>query len=71
MTTLTIEIPDSETLSVSRFIKAKGGTVLAVKAKKVTKDASALKSLEQGLKEAIMISKGEIKPAPLSQLWDE
>jgi hypothetical protein len=69
MTTITIEIPDGETKSLSAFIKKKGGNIISVDDDGFTKDE--LESVKQGLKEALMIKSGELKPISMSDLWDE
>jgi len=69
MTTITIEIPDDETKSLSAFIKKKGGNIISVDDDGFTKDE--LDSVKQGLKEALMIKSGELKPISMSDLWDE
>jgi hypothetical protein len=70
MTTLTIEIPDSEVKEVSTYIKQKGGKVRKKNSTASLKHAQ-LASLEQGLREAILISQGKMEGIPLSKLWDE
>lgn len=70
MTTLTIQIPDSEAQALSSYIKQKGGKVIAEVSVAKTKRAQ-LASLKQGLKEAILISRGEMEGTPIAQLWDE
>jgi hypothetical protein len=70
MTTLTIEIPDSEVKEVSTYIKQKGGKVRK-KSYAASVKHTQLASLEQGLREAILISQGKMEGIPLSRLWDE
>jgi hypothetical protein len=70
MTTLTIEIPDRETGNVLKYIEEKGGKVVAnISVASIKKTQKA--SFKQGLTEAILISRGEMKGNPLSELWDE
>jgi hypothetical protein len=70
MTTLTIDIPDSEIIIVSDFIKKRGGKVLNVDSDDdLTEAEFAL--LQESYKEALLIKKGMIKAIPLSELWNE
>jgi hypothetical protein len=70
MTTLTIEIPDSEVKEISSYVKQKGGKVVKKNSAAAVKRAQ-LASLKQGLTEAILISRGEMGGTPLSKLWDD
>jgi hypothetical protein len=69
MTILTIELPDSEVEDVADYVKEVGGKVVSKKSVAEVKKAQ-MASLEQGLTEAIQISRGEIKGIPFSELWD-
>ena len=70
MITLTIRIPDREVQEVSTYIKQKGGKVIK-KNSTTTIKQTQLASLKQGLTEAILISRNDVKGTPLSELWDE
>jgi hypothetical protein len=70
MTTVTIQIPDREAQEVLSYIKQKGGKVIEDISLASVK-RSQKSSLKKGLTEAILISRGDIKGTPLSQLWDE
>lgn len=70
MTTLTIEIPDSEKSSVFDFIKQKGGNILNIESDDdLTESEFAL--LKESYKEALLIKKGTIKSIPISELWND
>ncbi len=71
MTIITLEIPDSEAQTVSTFIKEKGGHILAVDNNDDGFTEDELASIKQGLKEALMIKNGGLKPLSMSDLWDE
>lgn len=70
MTTLTIQVPEGEVQEISSYIKQKGGKVIK-KSSAVSVKQTQQASFKQGLTEAILISRGEIKGTPLSELWDE
>jgi len=70
MTTLTIEIPDGDVQEISSYIKQKGGKVVTKSSTAAFKRAQQ-ESLKKGLTEAVLISRGELKGTPLSELWDE
>ncbi len=67
MTTLTIEIPDREAQDVLTYIKQRGGNVVDEISSATLKRAQKA-SLKKGLTEAILISRGDIKGTPLSEL---
>jgi len=70
MTTLTIEIPDSEIATISNYIKKRGGSILNVTSDDdLTEAEFAL--LQESYKEALLIKKGVIKALPVSELWKE
>lgn len=71
MATLIIEIPDSETKDISDIIKAKGGNVVSINADDEDLSPVELDLLKRGLKEALLIKEGKLKPIPFSELWDE
>jgi hypothetical protein len=70
MTTLTIEIPDSEKAVIFDFIKKRGGTIVTIEADdNLTQTEFDL--LQESYKEALLIKKGIIKPVPISELWND
>jgi hypothetical protein len=70
MTTLTIEIPDSERTTVFNYIKKKGGSILNIGSDDdLTEAEFAL--LQESYKEALLIKKGVIKALPVSDLWND
>ena len=70
MTTLTIEIPDSEKATVFNFIKKRGGNILNIDSDEdLTEAEFAL--LQESYKEALLIKKGVIKALPISELWND
>ena len=71
MTTLIIEIPDSETKDISNIIKARGGNVVSINADDEDLSPGELELLKRGLKEALLIKEGKLKSIPFSELWDE
>jgi hypothetical protein len=71
MTTLIIEIPDSETSEISNIVKAKGGHVVYIDADEEDLTAAELELLKRGLKEALLIKEGAIKSIPFSELWND
>ena len=70
MTTITIQIPDSEAQEVLSYIKQKGGKIVEEISLAAIK-RSQKASLKKGLTEAVLIGRGDIKGTPLSELWDE
>lgn len=70
MTTLTIEIPDSEKAAIFEFIKKRGGNILTVDTEDdLTETEFAL--LQESYKEALLIKKGVVKALPISELWND
>lgn len=70
MTTLTIEIPDSEKATISDFIKKRGGNILNIDSEDdLTEAEFAL--LQESFKEALLIKKGVVKGIPASELWND
>ena len=70
MTTLTIEIPDSEKATIFAFIKKRGGNILNIDSEDdLTEAEFAL--LQESYKEALLIKKGVIKALPVSELWND
>lgn len=71
MTTLIIEIPDSETGDISDIVKAKGGNVVYVNTDDEDLTLDELELLKRGIKEALLIKEGKIKSIPFSELWND
>jgi hypothetical protein len=71
MTTLIIEIPDSETADISNIVKARGGNVVYVNTDDENLTPAELGLLKRGLKEALLIKEGKIKSIPFSELWND
>jgi hypothetical protein len=71
MTTLIIEIPDNVTQDISAIVKAKGGNVVHLDADEEDLTQTELDLLKRGLKEALLIKEGKIKPIPFSELWND
>lgn len=71
MTTLIIEIPDSETNDISNIVRARGGNVVSINADEDNLTPVELDLLKRGVQEALLIKEGKIKPIPFSELWDE
>ncbi len=70
MTTLIIEVPDTEVSAISSIIIDRGGNVIAdSNDENLTENELAL--LKRGLIEAISIKEGKLKSIPFSELWDE
>jgi len=69
MTTLTIEIHDSEMADFAKIIKKKGGHIIADSTDDLSKSEHI--SLIQSLKEAELIQAGKLKPVSFDDLWDE
>jgi hypothetical protein len=70
MTTLIIEIPDTEVKEIANIVKAKGGSVFNASDDDDNLTQDELESLKRGLKEALLIKEGKMKGRPLSELWD-
>jgi hypothetical protein len=71
MTTLIIEIPDNETQDISAIVKARGGNVVHIDSDDENLTPAELDLLKRGLKEALLIKDGKIKPIPFSELWND
>ena len=71
MTTLIVEIPDTEVKEISNIVRAKGGSVFNASEDEENLTVDELESLKIGLKEALLIKEGKIKGTPLSELWDD
>ena len=71
MTTLIIEIPDSETGEISNIVRARGGKVVQIDAVDEDLTPTELELLKRGLKEALLIKEGKIKSIPFSELWND
>lgn len=71
MTTLIIEIPDSETNDISNIVKAKGGNVVHIGSDEEDLTHEELELLKRSLKEALLIKEGKIKSIPFSELWND
>jgi len=70
MTTLTIEIPDSERIIIADFIKKRGGNILDINTDDDLSEAE-FALLQESYKEALLIKKGVVKALPLSDLWND
>ena len=70
MTTLVIEIPDTEVLSISSIIIDKGGNIVAGN-KDENLTADELELLKRSLIEAMLIKEGKLKSIPFSEIWDD
>jgi hypothetical protein len=70
MTTLTIEIPDSERDSILKVVKKAGGNVLEIDTDDDLSEAE-FKLLQESYKEALQIRDGKIKAIPASELWND
>jgi len=70
MTTLTIEIPDSEKAIVSDFIRNRGGNVIEIDSEEDLTE-SEFTLLQESYKEALLIKDGVIKGIPASELWND
>jgi len=74
MTTITIQIPESETgiiTAISDIIKNVKGSRINIESDDDEFTENELASLKRSLEEAAMIKKGELKPLSVSDLWDE
>jgi hypothetical protein len=71
MTTLIIEIPDNETGEISNIVRAKGGNVVSIDSDEENLTSAELDLLKKGLKEALLIKEGKIRPIPFSELWND
>jgi hypothetical protein len=71
MTTLIIEIPDSEMSDISNIVRSRGGSIVSVDADENNLTVEELNLLKRGLKEALLIKEGKIKSIPFSDLWND
>ena len=71
MTTLIIEIPDSDASEISNIVKAMGGNVVQIDADDEDLTPAELALLKRGLNEALLIKEGKIKSIPFSELWND
>jgi uncharacterized membrane-anchored protein len=74
MTTLTIQIPDSETgiiTTISDIVKNVKGSRIAIESDDDGFTEKELSSLKRSLKEVAMIKKDKLKPLSMNDLWDE
>ncbi|MES2426103.1 MAG: hypothetical protein V4560_03990 [Bacteroidota bacterium] len=69
MTTITLEISDKVAQTIFSIIKKEGGNIISVDDDGFTEEE--LKSITVGLKEAVKIKSGDIKPLSMNDLWDE
>ena len=70
MTTLTIEIPDSERASILKVVKKAGGNVIDIDTDDDLSEAE-FKLLQESYKEALQIRDGKVKAIPASELWND
>ena len=71
MTTLTIQLPDSESSiisTISNLIKEAGGSIIID-----NDDLSEAEflALQEACEEVVSIKKGEVKGIPASELWND
>ena len=74
MTTLIIQLPDSETgiiTTISDMVKNVKGSRMEIDIDDDGLTENELTSLKRSLKEVAMIKKGELKPLSMNDLWDE
>jgi uncharacterized protein (DUF362 family) len=69
MTTITLEISDEVAQTIFSIVKKEGGNIISIDDDGFTDEE--LKSVTTGLKEAVKIKNGEIKPLSMNDLWDE
>ncbi|HEY8782990.1 MAG TPA: hypothetical protein VIM16_15295 [Mucilaginibacter sp.] len=70
MTTITIEIPDSERATIFNYVKKRGGNILNIDSDDdLTEAEFAL--LQESYNEALLIKKGVVKALPVSELWND
>ena len=71
MTTLTIQLPDSESSiipTISNLIKKAGGSII------IDNDdlsEAEFAALQEACKEAVLIKEGKLKGIPASDLWND
>jgi hypothetical protein len=73
MTTLTIEIPDDNSLLLSELIKLtkNAGLKVHINNDEDNLSESEFQSLKNAAEEAVLIKKGLTKGIPLSELWND
>ena len=74
MTTLTIQLPDSEAgviAEISKIVKNVKGSHIDIENHDDGFTEEEFKSLTISVNEAVMIKKGELKPLSMNDLWDE
>ena len=74
MTTLTIQIPDSETgiiTIIAEMVKDVKGSNITIYNDDEGLTEREFVSLKKSLKEATLIKKGELKPLSMNDLWDD
>jgi len=73
MTTLTIEIPDSESSVIAAITKItqKAGLKISIDTDDDGLSAEEFKKIENACKEAVLIKKGLSKAIPASELWND
>jgi len=72
MTTLTINIPDSNSdiiSKISSLVETAGGKISIYSDDDLSD--SEFKSLKEGFKEALLIKDGKLKGIPASELWND
>ncbi len=73
MTTLTIEIPDSEGSILSKLtsITKRAGLKICIQKDNDDLSESEFQSLQSACEEVVLIKKGLSKPIPISELWND
>ena len=73
MTTLTIEIPDDNSLLLSELIKLtkNAGLKVRIDNDEDNLSESEFQSLKNAAEEAVLIKKGLLKGIPASELWND
>ena len=74
MTTITIQIPETETTiisTISEIVKNVNGSRINIDTDDDGLTENELASLKRSLKEAAPIKNGELKPLSMNDLWDE
>jgi hypothetical protein len=73
MTTLTIEVPDSESSVITAIteITTNAGLKVIIENDDDALSETEFESLKKGLEEAVLIKKGLSKSIPSSELWND
>ena len=73
MTTLTIEIPDDNSLILSKLVKLTktAGLKVSIDHDEDNLTESEFQSLKKAAEEAVLIKKGLAKGIPASELWND